>query len=178
MSAMKSLLLLLPILRLGAAQQPSVSGVVATSTVTATPVVVNGDSTGVATATIEPSNSAISVFSGSGAGGTAAAPTTTIDFSVISENGTVITLTFTGSVDPSVNSTVYVTGAGNATTTTASSKGSGTAVNAGTTTSSRSGTASTTGTGPAQFTNAAPTADVQFGLGLLGFAGAAVALGL
>lgn len=172
---MKNLLVFLPIVGLAAAQQTSVISEVAVTSTATGPVFSFGSSTdNVVTSTVEASVTGVSVSIGSGTG-VVPAPTTTINYSVVSENGTIITLTFSGTVTPSVDSTSYLS------STVSASQGSGTAQGGTTTTSptrSGSGGASSSTTGPAQFTNAAPAADFKFGLGFLGFAGAAVALGL
>lgn len=176
---MKGLMLLLPMLQLAAGQ----------STVTATPSVDSGTSLIYTVGSVAPITTAFE-FGGTTFTGvnipilvtvmsdginvysfddpnTHPPVTTTVDFSIITANGTVTTLRPTGSVPPPVDTTLYPS------TSISNAIGS-----SATTTGTRSGTATGTQVGPASFTNAAPTADVKLGLGILGFAGAVAAVGL
>jgi hypothetical protein len=186
---LRGLLVFLPILHLAAGQitvtasatvaATLVSIGVPTATVAATLV-----STGVPTATsipaipsiydpsessliVEPLSSSlpgVSVFTGGDSGDTA---TTTIDFSIITANGTVVTLTATGTVTPSVHTSSVVAFTEGGLTTSTRTTGGGT------------GTATGTQSLIANFTNAAPAGDsAKLGLGFLGFAGAVIAVGL
>jgi hypothetical protein len=98
--------------------------------------------------------------------GTDQTATTTIDYSTVTANGVVMTLSPT---DSHPDTASYST----------ASKGFETSVtNHTTTTGTRTGTATGTQSLVASFTNAAPAADVKFRLGFLGFAGVVAAVGL
>lgn len=175
---MRGVLLFLPILHLAAGQStvtasPTINGPLVSSdlpiatSISATPSAFDPSKYSELFGTLPSSVSGISVYSGlsefTSDGGHVA--TTTVDFSIITTNGSVVTLTATpsGPVDTVSPSIVDFTSGTTSTRTTGS--GTGTAT----------GTQSLIGT----FTNAAPAADsAKLGLGFLGFAGAVVAVGL
>lgn len=179
MPAMKTLLVLLPILRL-AAGQSGTAVTALTVTASATPFTFDGASSGeAATSTVNATDGGIFTFGADSTVSGYVAPTTTVDFSIVVENGTTITLNYTASSLGGTASTAFLTSTASA----SNGNGNGTAGAPTATTSSKptAGASSTNGSLPAQHTANAAVAGadgVNLGLSFLGFVGAMAAVGL